>query len=223
MGARILRQPEPASAPPCARSCDRGDRKRSARVPSRCRSRRRRPLFRPRKLLPRDGVQVEQPVARARRRERGLVAARTRRALRRRPHRPAGRSPGRATRAACAGGTPIASTVASSTPAASPRHPACAAADHRARLVGEQHRHAIGDLRPRTRVPVLRVRAASASAGGVAAPDRRRACRAPASARRARPEAARAASALGLRVFRSPKRARGDERTHARPAPASQA
>ena len=48
----------------------------------------------------------------------------------------------------------IARTVLSITPAASPRHPACATATARARAVGEQHRQAVGD-EDRAHVPAF--------------------------------------------------------------------
>ena len=99
---------------------------------------------------------------RARRREeRVRVARRKPRARPRRLRRRAARSPGRATPMTVAGGTLIAATVASMTPARKPAPAGVRGGDHAARLVGEAAPACSRPLSPRRRVPRLRVTAAS--------------------------------------------------------------
>ena len=74
------------------------------------------------------------------------------------------RWPGRSTPRGRGAATPIAATVASSTPAASPRQPACATADDGAGAIGEEHRQAVRGAHGQHDAGV-RVTAASACGG----------------------------------------------------------
>ena len=117
----------------------------------------------------------------------------------------------------CAMRARMAATVASSTPAASPRQPAWAAPTADPSAGGKQHRQAVGGAALRTRRRACwsprhrpRVRAAASR------PDRRRGCHAPAAASAARPAARPAPRRLPARS--SPHRARSVIKARARTA-----